>query len=136
MIAYTQWYLLQRIPWHIFKRKKRNMFFFAKMLSVTTTYLDTRQKASAHIAGQGTNLMTTCWAAAWKWAWDTFSNTEDRVFTSADFAPGSPPTVSSMFPPWTTSTSRCVWHFFWWTRHKEKSQHSIIEKKICRIFNI
>jgi len=42
------------------KKKKKTCFVFAKMLSVTTTYLDTRQKASAHIAGHGPNLMTTC----------------------------------------------------------------------------
>lgn len=74
------------------------------------THFDTREKASAHTAGHGTSLIITCSAAAWKCARVTFSSTEARVATSPAFVLGSPPAVSKMFPPCTTSSSTWVLH--------------------------
>lgn len=76
-----------------------------------STYLDTREKASAHTAGHGTSLIITCSAAAWKCARVTLSSTEANVATSPAFVLGSPPAVSKMFPPCTTSISTWVLHF-------------------------
>lgn len=81
------------------------------VLAATLTHLDTREKASAHTAGHGTSLIITCSLAAWKWTRVTFSSTEARVATSPVFVLGSPPAVSKMFPPCTTSSSTCVLHF-------------------------
>lgn len=78
-----------------------------------STYLDTREKASAHTAGHCTSLIITCSATAWKWARVTFSSTEASVATSPAFVLGSPPAVSKMFPPCTTSSSTWVLHFLY-----------------------
>lgn len=75
------------------------------------THLDTREKASAHMAGHGTSLIITCSLAALKCARVTFSSTEVRVATSPLLVLGSPPAVSKMWPPCTTSSSTCVLHF-------------------------
>lgn len=75
-----------------------------------STHLDTKEKASAHTAGHGTSLIITCSAAAWKCALVTFSSTEARVATSPALVLGSPPAVSKMFPPCTTSSSTWVLH--------------------------
>lgn len=86
------------------------------------THLDTREKASAHTAGHGTSLIITCSLAALKCALVTFSSTEVRVATSPFLVLGSPPAVSKMWPPCTTSSSTCVLHFLCWERgvHREK----------------
>lgn len=81
------------------------------LCSGKVTHLDTREKASAHTAGHGTSLIITCSAAAWKCARVTFSSTDARVATSPAFVLGSPPAVSKMFPPCTTSSSTWVLHF-------------------------
>lgn len=80
------------------------------------THLDTREKASAHTAGHGTSLIIMCSLAALKCARVTFSNTEVRVATSPLLVLGSPPAVSKMWPPCTTSSSTCVLHFLCWER--------------------
>lgn len=101
----------------------------AVTLHFSCTYLDTREKASAHTAGHGTSLIITCSLAAWKWTLVTFSSTEVSVATSLLFVLGSPPAVSRMFPPCTTSSSTWVLHFFC---TKKKKHWILMEKKIRR----
>lgn len=72
------------------------------------THLETREKASEQMAGQGTNLMRMWPRAAGKWARMTFSSTELKVWMSAALQAGSPAPVSRMFPPCSTSRRTCV----------------------------
>lgn len=91
---------------------------------LSCTHLDTREKASAQTAGHGTSLIITCSLAAWKWTLVTFSSTEVSVATSLLFVLGSPPAVSRMFPPCTTSSSTRVLHFFCTEKKKSCSRTS------------
>lgn len=94
-----------------------------------TSYLETREKASAHTAGHGTSLIITCSATAWKCARVTFSSTEARVATSPAFVLGSPPAVSKMFPPCTTSRSTWVLHFLYKGRMIKRKGNVIVKNQ-------
>lgn len=70
--------------------------------------METSEKASEQMAGQGTNLMRMWPRAAGKWARVTFSSTELKVWMSATLQDGSPEPVSRMLPPCSTSRRTCV----------------------------
>lgn len=122
----AHWCLL--LKWSLHQTKFKSICFLMRVWMEPTvhnggrTHLDTREKASAHTAGHGTSLIITCSLAALKCARVTFSSTEVRVATSPLLVLGSPPAVSKMWPPCTTSSSTCVLHFLCQERgvHREK----------------